>query len=119
MLVCLRRTCWSLTSRNFFNDFHTEQKKVKTKENKGERNRKQECIPVGCVPTTAVAATRCQQWGGGGWADPPEGVSPSETDSPVNRQMLLKTLTFHAVGINKKYPLLVSMGSYAYRHNAS
>ena len=24
---------------------------------------KQECIPVGCVPTTAVAATRCQYQG--------------------------------------------------------
>ena len=26
----------------------------------------QECIPVGCVPTAAVAATRCQNWG---WVD--------------------------------------------------
>ena len=25
----------------------------------------QECIPVGCVPTVAVAATRCLYWGGG------------------------------------------------------
>ena len=25
---------------------------------------KQECIPVGCVPTAAVAATRCQSEGG-------------------------------------------------------
>ena len=25
---------------------------------------KQEYIPVGCVPTTAVTATRCQYWGG-------------------------------------------------------
>ena len=26
---------------------------------------KQECIPVGCVPTAAVAAIRCQNWEGG------------------------------------------------------
>ena len=25
---------------------------------------KQECIPVGCVPTAAVAAIRCQNWEG-------------------------------------------------------
>ena len=39
----------------------------------------QECIPVGCVPTAAVAATRCQYqvgWGGVGWG----GQTP-----PVNR----------------------------------
>ena len=29
---------------------------------------KQECIPVGRVPTAPVAATRCHYWGG--WADP-------------------------------------------------
>ena len=34
--------------------------KVKTKENKGERNRKQESVPVECIPTAAVAAIRCQ-----------------------------------------------------------
>ena len=26
--------------------------------------RKQESIPVGCIPTAAVAATRCQYWRG-------------------------------------------------------
>ena len=32
---------------------------------KSELIRKQECIPVGCVPTTALAATRCQYWRSG------------------------------------------------------
>ena len=32
---------------------------------------KQECIPVGCVPTAAVAATRCQYQGGLNEADTP------------------------------------------------
>ena len=30
----------------------------------GNRILVQECIPVGCLPTAAVAASRCQ-WGGG------------------------------------------------------
>ena len=29
-----------------------------------KRQTKQECIPVGCIPTAAVAATRCQYWRG-------------------------------------------------------
>ena len=39
---------------------HFWQKKSK-KKNRSERKQwKQECIPVGCIPTTVVAATRCQ-----------------------------------------------------------
>ena len=38
---------------------------------------KQECIPVGCIPTAAVAATRCQYQGDGSL--PPEwGLPPGE-----------------------------------------
>ena len=42
---------------------------------------KQECIPVGCVPTAAVAAIRCQNWegvllGGGVPTSMGEGVMP-------------------------------------------
>ena len=33
------------------------------------KNAKQECIPVRCVPTAAVATTRRHY--PGGWADPP------------------------------------------------
>ena len=62
---------------------------------------KLEFIPVGCIPTTAVAATRCQYWGVsvqeeslsregalclGGLFLPPS----------VNRQTLLKTLMLMA-----------------------
>ena len=36
---------------------------------------KQEIIPVGCVPTAAVATTRCQ-YRGGEWGLPLEGVLP-------------------------------------------
>ena len=43
---------------------------------------KQECIPVGCVPTAVVAATRCQYQGG--WANP-----PPEADPPIWRQIPL------------------------------
>ena len=54
-------------------------------------NRKQECISVGCIPTAAVAATRCEYRGVG---RPPAGRPPLrqnllEADLP-NRQTLLK-----------------------------
>ena len=55
----------------------------------------------------------------GGWADPPEVDPPFGNRPPMNRQTLLKTLPSHTVAIDKKYPLLAFMGSYAYRHNAS
>ena len=42
--------------------------------------REQECIPVGCVLTTAVAATRCRY--SGGWADPLKAGPLPETDPP-------------------------------------
>ena len=42
--------------------------------------REQEYIPVGCVLTTAVAATRCRY--SGGWADPPEGRPPTRGRPP-------------------------------------
>ena len=68
--------------------------------------REQECIPVGCVLTTAVAATRCRY--SGGWADPPEGRPPTrdrppalrQTLPPVDRQTLLKILPSLAVRNN-------------------
>ena len=48
--------------------------------------REQECIPVGCVLTTAVAATRCRY--SGGWADPPERRPPTRDRPPPLRQTL-------------------------------
>ena len=39
-------------ARKHFDDLEFQQLEVKTSE--------QECIPVGCVPTAAVSATRCQ-----------------------------------------------------------
>ena len=50
----------------------------------------QECIPVGCVPTAAVAATRCQYQGGlppgRGEQTPSEGTPSSreQTDASKN-----------------------------------
>ena len=46
---------------------------------------KQECIPVGCVPAAAVAASRCQNQGGEGLGRPllevdPHLQTPLETD---------------------------------------
>ena len=40
-----------------------------------QRKKKQECIPVGCVPTSSVASTTCQHQQGG-WADHPPGGRP-------------------------------------------
>ena len=61
---------------------------------------KQEGIPVWCVPTAVVAATRCQyrevsalKWVG----------LPNPHPTPLNRQMFLKTLPSLAVGKNKCY----------------
>ena len=63
-----------------------------------------ECIPVGCVPTATVSATRCQYQGCG---LPSGGVWPLKGDLPqgrglliptVNRQTPLKTLPSLAVG---------------------
>ena len=42
------------------------------------QNKQQECIPVGCVPIAAVAATRWQYWGSG---RPPIG-RPLDADPP-------------------------------------
>ena len=73
----------------------------------------QECIPVGCVPTAAVAASRCQYHGGCAdpsleadpllsWTTPFGGRPLSEADPTVDRQTLLKTLPSLAVGNKKK-----------------
>ena len=71
---------------------------------------KQECIPVGCVPTAAVATIRCQYVGIGQThfprcrplpldADPPPWIQTNLEVGPW--QMLLKTLPSLAAG---KYP---------------
>ena len=81
---------------------------------------RQECIPVGCVPTAAVAAIRCQFVGIGQIpmeADPPERQIPlkgrplfgGRAPSSVNRQTFLKTLPSFAVAnkreMKEKYTL--------------
>ena len=47
----------------------------------------QECIPVGCVPTAAVAITRCQYWGGGSRSATRGGVAqPFPVDRITDRR---------------------------------
>ena len=67
---------------------------------------KQECIPVGCVPTAAVAATRFLYGGGGRvclQGQPRGGGSGYPTTPPlVNRLMPLKILPSLMVGKNTR-----------------
>ena len=56
---------------------------------------RQECFPVECVPTAAVAATRCHYRGLG---RPPGGRPPLQRQTPPCGQTLLKTLPSLAVG---------------------
>ena len=60
---------------------------------------KQECIPVRCVSTAVVAATRCQYRG----VSALKWVGLPQPPPPLNRQVLLKTLPSLAVGKNKCY----------------
>ena len=59
----------------------------------------QECIPVGCVPTAAVAATRYQHQGCVPQGVCLHGICPN-FPPPFNRQTGVKTLPSLAVGKN-------------------
>ena len=64
---------------------------------------KQEYIPVGCVPTATVAATRMSVTWGSAYRGSAEGAGSARGDlpnplRPVNRQTGVKTLLSFAVG---------------------
>ena len=63
---------------------------------------KQECIPVGWVPTAAVVATRCQYRGVFPRGRPPEGGIPLG-----GKQTHLKTLPSLAVGNNLRWQICI------------
>ena len=72
---------------------------------------KQECFPVGCVPTTAVPATRCQyQRGltGGGGSTWRGRVVCLEGEGGLSRRGWLKTLPSLAVGNKGNFSFTLS-----------
>ena len=75
-----------------------------------------ECI-VGCVPTAAVAITRCQFMMSGDMYLPGgvsvQGVSLQMEDLPVDRQTPVKTLPSRAIG---KYERCIPESSPQTRH---
>ena len=59
----------------------------------------QECIPIGCVPTAAVASTRCQYWGGGLGRPPQPRQTPLWSQiSPCGQTDASENNTFPSIG---------------------